>query len=408
MGRKVLVIGGGASGIMAAIQAARNGLDVTIYEKNERIGKKILATGNGKCNLSNRNMDIGNYYTEDKNKLLKCFKQFSVEDTITFFKEYGLLIREKDGYLYPYCEQASVVLEVLRNALEIENVKVMTDVTDIRICVDKKGIFSVTSSLGKGRFDAVILACGSKAGIKNPDTSALNMAKLFGHRIISLQPALVQVRCEGNFWKQIAGVRCKAGIRLLCNHKEAAYEYGEVQLTDYGISGIPVFQISRMIARMLETNQNVEVLLDFVPEFTKEEWIHFCKERLQQCKAETCEEFLTGILHKKISLMLLKQYELSAESHLDNSNNKKMQKLCYGMKEFRVIPKAMNPFENAQVCCGGVDFMEVDENMQSVYQQNLYICGEMLDVDGKCGGYNLQWAWTSGYLAGKAAAGIYK
>ncbi len=403
MRKKVLVIGGGASGIMAAIQAARKGADVTIYEKNDRIGKKILATGNGKCNLSNRNMNMDCYYTEDRKKLEACFQCFSVEDTIAFFKEYGLLIREKDGYLYPYCEQASAVLDILRHALEIEEVKVITDVTDIAFLSDKKSRFCIQSSKGKEKFDAVILACGSKAGIKNADTSALNLAKQFGHRIISLQPALVQVRCEGNMWKMVAGVRCKARISLICDGREEATEYGELQLTDYGISGIPVFQISRLIARMLETKRKVEVIIDFLPEYTKEEWKRFCSNRLQKVNGGTCEEFLTGILHKKITQMLLKKYGIAFDAPLTASNQHKIKKLCDEMKEFMVVPKEMNPFENAQVCCGGVDFMELDENMQSIYQKDLYICGEMVDIDGKCGGYNLQWAWTSGYIAGKAA-----
>lgn len=402
--KRILVIGAGASGMMAAIQAAIAGAQVTIYEKTDRVGKKILATGNGKCNLSNQNMDLSNYYCEDYDKLANCFSRFSVQDTVSFFESNGLMLKERDGYLYPYCEQASVVLDVLRLCLKKYNVNVVTSVTDIILSVKKNGRFSVDSSVGNKEFDSVILACGSKAGMKNATTEGYNYAKAFGHRIVPLEPALVQVRCEEDFFPAVAGVRCKAKISLYMDNVLNASEQGELQLTDYGISGIPVFQISRLIAKAIRNKNSVSVEIDFVPAMEDAEWEQLITDRITQYYGFSLEEFLTGLLHKKISLMLLKQYSLKPAEKLSKENEKIVMGLCEAMKKFIVTPKSVNGFEQAQVCSGGIDFSELNENLESIYCPGLYICGEMIDVDGKCGGYNLQWAWTSGYIAGTSAA----
>lgn len=402
--KRVLIIGAGASGMVAAIWAARNGARVTLYEKNDRVGKKILATGNGKCNLGNKDMDMCNYYVEDTDKLKRCFERFGVADTIAFFSELGLMTRDRDGYLYPYCEQASSVLDVLRNALTKYDINVKTSVENIVITAKKNETFLINSSEGRKEFDAIILACGSKAGIKNGTTEGFDYSKQFGHRIIPLLPALVQLRCKGDYFKSIAGVRCKANIKLCSDGRGIAAEQGELQLTDYGISGIPVFQISRVAAKELKNRRKVEVIIDFIPDFLQKDWEKFVNDRIQKYRDCTCEEFLTGTVNKKIALMLLKKFDIKGQDTVGKQTESELYSLCMDMKSFRVLVQDTNSYEQAQVCCGGVDFMELDENMQSKYQPNLFICGEMVDVDGKCGGYNLQWAWTSGYLAGTYAA----
>lgn len=402
--KNILVIGAGASGMMAALAAAKFGSRVTIYEKSDRIGKKILATGNGKCNLTNLNMGTEFYYTEDEEKLARCLTSFSEQDALSFFEGIGLMTRERDGYVYPYCEQASVVLDVLRLALEENGIQVKTSVEQIRIETLKNGLFQVVSTAGKERFDALILACGSKAGIKNTITDGYDLAKDFGHKIKKLYPALVQVRCKESFFSAIAGVRIKAGVTLWVDGKVNAVEAGEVQLTDYGISGIPILQISRLIAGYLDEKKKVSVCLDFLPHLSQDEWMAFYQKRLELYEGRKTEEFLLGMLHKKISQMLLKEFDLKPSDDINKPVKKKLELLCNAMKVFRVTPQSVNPFEQAQVCRGGVDFKELDDTMQSIYRKNLYVCGEMVDIDGKCGGYNLQWAWTSGYLAGSNAA----
>ncbi len=406
--KKILVIGGGASGMMAAICAARGGSHVTIYEKNDRVGKKILATGNGKCNLTNLTMGSEYYYTNDKDKLTYALQSFSEKDTLSFFENLGLMLRDRDGYVYPYCEQATAVLDVLRAALEKENITIHTLVDNISIKADKNAHFQISSSIGKASFDAVILACGSKAGIKKMVTDGYDLAKAFGHRIYKLYPALVQVRCKESFFPSIAGVRCKASICLKADHNIVASEQGEVQFTDYGISGIPVFQISRLIAGYLDEKKKITVSIDFLPHLSQKEWMDFYMDRISASKGKTVENFLLGILHKKISFMLIREYGLKVSDIVSLKTEKSIEALCRAMKEFVVTPENVNPFEQAQVCRGGVAFEELTANMESIYQKNLYICGEMADVDGKCGGYNLQWAWTSGYLAGTHAGNSHK
>ena len=402
--KRILVIGGGASGMMAAIQAALNGALVTIYEKSDRIGKKILATGNGKCNLSNTNMELANYYCVDYDKLSECFARFSTGETIRFFENNGLMIKDRNGYLYPYCEQASVVLDILRITLKKNKVAIFTGVTDIHLSVKKNNNFIVESSVGKKEYDSVILACGSKAGMKNATTEGYDYAKEFGHRIIPLLPALVQVRCKEDIFPSIAGVRCRAKVSLYLERDFIACDEGELQLTDYGISGIPVFQISRIIAKELKAKRNISVIIDFIPGMTDIEWGNFVADRIATYHGFTLEEFMIGLLHKKIGLMLLKKYGLKPDDILDGSNREPLALLCNTMKKFVVTPQEVNNFEHAQVCSGGVDYTELTDCLESVYQPGLFICGEMVDVDGKCGGYNLQWAWTSGYIAGIFAA----
>ena len=402
--KRILVIGGGASGMMAAIQAAINGAQVTIYEKNDRVGKKILATGNGKCNLSNTDMDLSNYYCADYEKLAACFSRFSEKDTVSFFESHGLMIKDKGGYLYPYSEQASTVLDILRIALRKYNITVLTTVTDMELTVKKNDKFVVESSAGKKEFDSVILACGSRAGIKNATTEGYNLAKNFGHGIIPLEPALVQVRCEEDFFPSVAGVRCKAGISLYCGQDKIACDEGELQLTDYGISGIPVFQISRIIARELRAKRDLAVYIDFIPHMTNEQWEDYITNRIRNYQGLTIEDFMTGLLHKKIGLMLIKKYGLKPGDILGIQQEETILLICKSMKKFMVTPKQVNGFEQAQVCSGGVDFTELTMDLESIYRPGLFICGEMVDVDGKCGGYNLQWAWTSGYIAGVSAA----
>ena len=402
--KRILVIGAGASGMMAAISASINGNQVTIYEKSDRVGRKILATGNGKCNLTNLKMGTAFYYTENEEKLARCLEIFSEQDTLAFFESIGLMTRQKDGYVYPYCEQAAVVLDVMRAALEQKKIKIKTMVEQICLEAQKDGSIQATSNIGTEKFDAVILACGSKAGIKNAITDGYDLAKSFGHKIKKLYPALVQVRCCETFFPAIAGVRVKARLTLFVNGSIVAIEEGEVQLTDYGISGIPVFQISRLIAGFLDEKKAMSVSLDFLPHLSETEWKELYRERIQRFEGRTTEEFLLGMLHKKISILLLKEYGLKPTDHINGSVKKVLESLCATMKAFSVTPQSVNSFEQAQVCRGGVDFNELDDSMQSIYQKNLYICGEMIDIDGKCGGYNLQWAWTSGYIAGCNAA----
>ena len=403
---KIAIIGGGASGMMAAIVAARQGAEVTIYEKKERIGKKILATGNGKCNFSNVVLSTEDYRGDYLELLPSYLSEFNETDSVPFFSSLGMLIRDKNGYLYPASEQASTVLDLLRQELTLLMVRIITDASPvISTKTDCGSPFYITHEKKKMEYDKVILSCGSYAGEKaQNEQSGYEYAKAFGHHIVPVVPALVQLRSKETYFKSISGVRCDALISLLVNGKKVEQDRGELQLTDYGISGIPVFQISRFASYALLKKESVRVTIDLLPDFSAEDLKIMLTARLLLQGHKTVEEFLTGILNKKLNALFLKFSNLKAEKKANEYTMEQFETLLFLMKSWDVPICATNPFENAQVCAGGIDMKQVDLHLESKLCKGLYFTGELLDIDGKCGGYNLQWAWTSGYIAGKYAS----
>ena len=412
MGRKVAVVGGGAAGMMAAVQAAYAGARVTVYERNDRVGKKILSTGNGKCNFSNEDMRAACYYGSGAGYVDGFYKQFGVAETKTFFRELGMRIKDRNGYLYPASEQAATVLDVLRYEMERLGIEICAG---FRVTgIDGPGnpgyrlmLETETAAYKKRTYDAVILACGGRAAPKTgSDGTGLAMAKRLGHRIVPTVPALTALRCGETFWKQVAGVRCEARLMLYIDGNEVSSVQGELQLTDYGISGIPVFQFSRIAAYALQEGRPVTVKIDLMPDHgaadTQEA---FWAQRWERQKRQSMEQFVTGTVNKKVGLLLLKLAgirETETVCEIEGARRRKLEQLFHA---FEVTVKGTNSFEQAQVCAGGVDFAEVTDRLESVRRPGLFFAGEMLDIDGICGGYNLQWAWSSGAVAGRAAAG---
>lgn len=394
--------------MMAAITAAENGAQVTVYEKNERLGKKILATGNGKCNYSNRDFHTGCYYGTHKDGLEHIFGQFSVEDTVTFFRRLGMLSKERNGYLYPLSEQASTVLDILRLRLRNLGVTLSLQADVQRITKNSNdGGFKVEADGKSESFHSVVLACGGCAAPKTgSDGSGYRLAGGMGHHVIDTVPALVQLRCREDFFKAVAGVRCEALIKLGTDGDLFVEERGEVQLTDYGISGIPVFQLSRTAAYMLKRQKEVSVYIDFFPDYDEKEYEKLCLLRLKEREGKNAEEFLTGMANKKINMVMLKLAGLKPTENAGSITDEELKELLYSYRKLHVHVTGTNSFDNAQVSAGGVDMREVTEKMESAFTPGLYFAGEVLDIDGRCGGYNLQWAWTSGYIAGKNAAGV--
>ncbi len=412
MGRKVAVVGGGAAGMMAAVQAAYAGARVTVYERNDRVGKKILSTGNGKCNFSNEDMRAACYYGSGAGYVDGFYKQFGVAETKTFFRELGMRIKDRNGYLYPASEQAATVLDVLRYEMERLGIEICAGcrVTGIdgpgnpgcRLTLETE-----TAAYKKRTYDAVILACGGRAVPKTgSDGTGLAMAKRLGHRIVPTVPALTALRCRETFWKQVAGVRCEARLMLYIDGNAVSSVQGELQLTDYGISGIPVFQFSRIAAYALQEGRPVTVKIDLMPDHGAADIQEaFWVRRWERQKRQSMEQFVTGTVNKKVGLLLLKLAgirETETVCEIEGARRRKLEQLFH---VFEVTVKGTNSFEQAQVCAGGVDFAEVTDRLESVRRPGLFFAGEMLDIDGICGGYNLQWAWSSGAVAGRAAAG---
>ncbi len=402
MKRHVIIVGGGAAGMTAAIAAARRGAAVTILEHTARVGKKILSTGNGKCNITNLSMPEGAYRGNQPEFALQVIKQVSVEKTLEFFRELGILTTDRNGYVYPNSGQASSVLDALR--FELEHLKV-TVVCDCQVKEIRKNLTVITNT-GTYKGDAVILAAGSKAVPKTgSDGSGYQLAKSLGHTIIKPLPALVQLKCRESWYKQLAGIRLNAEVLLKADGKIISRDQGEVQFTDYGISGIPVFQVSRYAARGLEEGKKIKAVLDFFPDTGNKELLDYLINRQRILGYRTSEEFLNGVLNKKLTTVLLKEAGINFKQNTAQISRKQIERLTELLKGFTTEITGVNGFEQAQICSGGIDTAEIHpETMESKLIKNLYIAGEILDVDGICGGYNLQWAWSSGILAGASAA----
>lgn len=429
MTKKVIVAGGGASGLTAAITAAENGAKVTVLEHKDRVGKKILMTGNGKCNLTNMSDVRGKYYSSDKASLERIYdtlNRFDAVKTREFFRKLGLYTKEKrDGGVYPVSEQASIVLDVLRSACDRLGVTIRTDCELLAVLPKKNGgmvrVKYHDKDVQEIAYDRLILATGGKAApVSGSDGSGYALLKRLGHCVIEPLPALVQLQCNGGFFKALSGVRAQGTVRLMIDGKEAAAEEGELQLTDYGISGIPVFQLSRMASRALYDGKQCEASLDFISFIWRADTLNtntlnadamntdiFWADGLGHAKCfldKTVEEYLSGLVHKKIAAVVCKRNGIAPGETVGQAGEKKVWRCVRMLSDFRVRVTAPKSFDSAQVCCGGVALHEVDENFLSRKCHDLYIIGELLDCDGICGGFNLQWAWATGHIAGKAAA----
>ncbi|WP_312443538.1 NAD(P)/FAD-dependent oxidoreductase [Lacrimispora sp.] len=401
MKQQVIIVGAGASGLAAAIQAARQGASVTVLEHTARPGKKLLSTGNGKCNLTNLMTPDDAYRGGQPEFIKKVLERIPVGQTLEFFRNLGLVLTDWNGYVYPNTGQAASVLEALLFELDHLGVSIVTDCQVEEIRKD----LSLMTSKGKKKADAVILAAGSMAAPKTgSDGSGYQLASALGHRIIKPLPALVQLRCREKWYKQAAGVRTEAAVTLKIDGKAAAADRGELQFTDYGISGIPVFQVSRFAAREMDAGRNVTAELDLFPSMDFESTRQLLLERARHFGYRPAEEFLNGVLNHKLARILLKEAGIPNEGFVKDITASQIKKLASSLKGLKTEIIAANSFDQAQVCSGGIDTREVDPNtMESKLINGLYLAGEILDVDGICGGYNLQWAWSCGILAGTYA-----
>ena len=404
--RTVAVIGGGASGMMAAVTAASEGARVILLEHKDRIGKKILSTGNGRCNFTNIHQEPICYHSEDPLFPWEVVERFNAQAVISFFLQLGVYSKNRNGYIYPNSDQASAVLDAFRMELDRLKVEIRTGVECREIRPGKKG-FTVLTDQGPVRADRVILCAGSKAApTTGSDGSGYDLAKKLGHRILPVLPALTALKCEEKFFKSIAGVRANGSVSIWSGDECIAKDTGEIQLTDYGISGIPVFQVSRYASKLLYEKKETDAVLDFMPDFTKTQTDAFLRARAKTRPDKSAEMFLIGLFHKKLCDLWIRLSEIPRQRKAGELTEDEIARLTDLIKEFRVRVRETNPYDKAQVCCGGVDTREVDpETLESVYVPGIYFAGEILDVDGMCGGYNLTFAWASGYVAGKAASG---
>lgn len=402
----VLIAGGGAAGLMAAIASARCGAKTAILEHKEKTGKKILATGNGKCNYTNSMQGVSYYRGENPAFVMPVFRQFGFEKTVRFFEEIGITPKVKNGYYYPASEQASAVLEVLRLETNYLRVKEVCSCEMTRAS-KKNGMFVVETTRGTFTSKSLIFATGLLAAPKSgSDGSAFPHIEKFGHHFIDMVPALVPLHGKQSFFKSLAGIRADAKITLFVENTQIQTERGELQLTDYGVSGIPVFQLSRFAAKALKKKQKVHMCIDFLPDSPAEEVKRILEKRFyKENQKKTMAECLVGLFHKKLAEVLLKEAGIRLGDSPKNLSVQQLEAFLSCVKALRVDITGTKTYEQAQVCAGGIDTKEINpETMESRLVAGLYFAGELTDIDGMCGGYNLQWAWSSGYVAGSHAA----
>jgi predicted Rossmann fold flavoprotein len=400
---KIAVIGGGASGLMAAIAAARKGAEVTIFEKLNKVGKKILATGNGRCNYTNMNMSIDRYHGKNINAAKNILNFFDLNKTLNFFEDLGInpYVGEL-GKVYPSSLQASSVLDVLR--YEVERLKIQ-EVTDFEVIELRKNKdkFSIISKDTVHVTDKVILSTGGKASPQlGTDGSGYALAKSFGHKIIEPFPALVQLKLNGKYFKRITGIRFDGVVKGLTDKKIIREDEGEILFTDYGISGPPILQISRNVIEELNKGIKVYVSVDMFPDSSKTELYDLLSVRFNKIGYKSIEDSLVGFINKKlISVILIEAGFEDLNKNCGKLNKKEIYKIIDILKEWKFEVTGHNTWQQAQSTAGGVDMTEVNPNtLESIKVKGLYLTGEILDVDGDCGGFNLQWAWSSGYTAG--------
>jgi predicted Rossmann fold flavoprotein len=418
--KTIVIIGGGAAGLMAAITAAnyiksnktKYDVEILIVDKSDRVGKKILATGNGRCNITNTEFSIERFHGNRRNFSERAFELFNVEKTMDFFKEIGLLLKTEDsGKVYPFSDQASSVLDVLRMKCEELGIKEMCNfnVSELRgglnnfvVMDDKKNQISA---------DRIILCCGGAASPNlGTDGSGYKLMTKMGHKRTDIFPSLVQIKTSTEHIKAIKGMKFTGNISIATRDKVLKTDFGEVLFTEYGLSGPPVFQLSRIVSEFYNDKRNTKsgqliAILDFMPDWDADKIEAYLHERLTIYKDRKLEFFLTGMLNKRIGQTLIKYCNLPLSMEVSELNQGHIQKISRAIKTFSIPCTGTMPFQNAQVTAGGIDVRDINPiTMESFIVKGLYAAGELLDIDGDCGGFNLQWAWSSGYVAGLHSA----
>ena len=404
MKTEIAVIGGGASGMMAAITARKSGKEVIILERKDRILKKVLITGNGRCNITNVNADISNYFGKNISSVENILNSFNPQDTMDFFNGLGIICNEENrGKVYPLSGQASSVVDALRFEAERLGVRIETEFYVRKI--EKEGFKFKIYSEDRKKIEAgrVIIAAGGQSYPElGSNGSGFELAKELGHSVTRLSPSIVQLKTEKHQVKGLQGIKTDVAVTAYGDNKKICTYDGELLFTDYGISGNVVFNISFV----MPLYKNVEFEIDFMEKFDYNELYEILKERKKIMSHLTMENYFNGMINKKLGQFLSKVSGIEKLSKpVKDLNDSEIRKLCTVLKKYRVKILDTTGFKNAQITAGGVSLDEVNpETLESKIVKGLYFSGEVLDVYGECGGFNLQWAWASGYIAGKNSA----
>ena len=400
----ITIIGAGASGMMAALTAANAGAHkILLFERQQRPGRKLMATGNGRCNLTNTGASPQNYHGSQPGFSDAILSRFTPQDTLDFFHALGLLtVEEAGGRVYPLSNSANSVLDVLRFALEERGVELCASSPVREIRRRGRGYVLLTDE-GESFSDRVIAACGGAAGAKlGGVTDGYELLKSLGHSRTKLYPALVQLTAEPEYPRALKGVRADAKIQLRRGDTLLAESCGELQFTERGVSGPAIFDLSRAAS---VSGAGAVLSIDLLREYDAAQVLSLLKARRRNLPELECAQLLTGLLHNRLGRMLIKYARLPAELPIGKLSDAQLRTLAESLKSFVLKLTGTEGFDNAQVTVGGIKTEEFDPcTLESRLNPGLYACGELLDVDADCGGYNLQWAWASGHMAGLSAA----
>lgn len=406
--KEVVVIGGGAAGIMAAVSAKRLGAEVTILEKNPRVGKKILATGNGRCNFTNINADISCYSGKNPEFAYGALSNLTIDATIEFFENLGIIPKvEEFGKVFPMSDQASSILDVLLYELNELGVNTVCNANVIDI-TKKQDKFIIKLENGEEYpGDRVIITTGGKAfPSSGSDGSGYILAAKLGHAVSDVFPALVQLMLEGSFFKRIEGVKLLGTAEIIHNGQSIAKDRGDILFANYGVSGPPILQISRKAGQLLNEDKEVCLKITIMDMMSKEELRKLITNRFHTGAKKPVDFSLVGLINKRlIPVLLLEAGIKDLKCPAGSLSFKKQEKIIDILTDWRFKIRRTKGWQSAQVTAGGVDTREIDQNtMESRLVKGIYFAGEIIDIDGLCGGFNLQWAWSSGFTAGQNAA----
>ncbi len=404
--KHIAIIGGGASGMAAALAALENPENrVTVFERQARLGKKLMATGNGRCNLSNTGSFHGRYHG-DSDFAAVALRRFGSAKSLEWFASLGLLtVAEPSGRVYPASDAAGSVLDVLRFALEARGADIRCG-CEIRYAAHTGRDFVLHGAQEEFHAERLIIACGGAAGAKIGGVmDGYRLLAAFGHGSTELHPSLVQLKTEPTWVRPLKGVRCAASVWLEDAGDFLAESHGELQFTDYGLSGPAIFDISRAAAHCEGVGM---VHLDLMPEQDMVDIIYYLENKIAAFPHLKTENLLTGAVHNSLARTLARRAGLAAEAALWTLPPDTPERLAELIKDYSLPLLGTLGFDCAQVTAGGVQTADFDPvTMESRLVAGLYACGEVLNIDGDCGGFNLQWAWSSGRTAGLAAGGVY-
>ena len=400
----VIIIGAGASGLIAALTAAEvPGRRVILLERQQRAGRKLLATGNGRCNLTNTGASPGRYHGEDADFAAPALRAFPPEQVLAYFRALGLLtVEESGGRVYPLSDSANSVLDVLRFRLEAVGVELRTACPARELRREKQG-FTVVTDAERLHADQVIVACGGAAGEKLGGVSdGYELLKALGHKRTALYPALVQLLTAPDYPRALKGVRADCALTLYAGRAVIAESAGELQFTDTGVSGPAVFDLSRAVST---GGRGLALAADFLRKYDRASVLGLLLGRRESLPELPAGDMLTGLVHNRLGKMLVKYAGIHANDPLKILDDGALETLAAACKDFRLALRGTEGFDKAQVTAGGVRTADFDPGtLESRLVPGLFACGEVLDIDGDCGGFNLQWAWASGRAAGRLGA----